>query len=209
MLFAGLPLLTNAQEKYRYETNSSGLCSASIDLFKDNRYIFERGCEEGSRMNYGYWELNKDTLTLVPLNNKLFDVIDTIVSIGDDTVIRSIKILDKHGIDISEKVWISFRTGDKELGSMEANELPIPFEKDEGGKIGLLTLERLFGQKLEFPLTAADRYLVKLTISEDYIYSAYSHWYDIGIAKFRRVNNMFISIPREDEQVLYFIRSNR
>ena len=207
--FFVFPFVVKGQEKYLYINAQGSLCNSSFYLFNDKKYVFERGCEQYSFMNYGNWQLRNDTLTLTQLDNKSFDIVDTIMFSGSDpTAPLKIMVLDKNAVDITEDVWVCLRSdGVEDIYLYEIPDL-TKLTNRQGGKIAIRTLERLVGRDIEFPVTDATNYTVKLAVSREYIHNEYSQWFDLGVRQFVRINGMFISIPKgEDKDPLQYLRS--
>lgn len=202
-----LPLTTYAQVTMKYEARISDECSETFQLYDEDRsFVFLRRCNERSEMCFGRWGENNDTLTLNPYVNSAIPVFDNVTSTGNDRDAITLKILDKNGVDMSDKVWASVRPpGRAGVPFTHGPDMTNIVMRVEG-VISLFSLERLFDRVIEFPVTEASDYVVKLRISRDQIADAEAVWYDMGMVRYRVTDSAFISIPENGAAATHFRR---
>ena len=196
-----------AQKMVRYRAIISEDCSEAIWLSDATRqFVFDRNCDGISEMCFGTWGLKDDTLILNPFVNTAVGVIDTVMASGDDKERIALKVLDKNGEDMSEKVWACVRPEGRAsvffTSAPDGGKAVMRLE----GKIALFTLEKLFNRTIEFPITEASDYTVKLKFTQEYIPDGESTWLDIGMVKLVKINDQFMTVTEDKELALYFTR---
>ncbi len=160
-----------------YITNyGSGLCNASIILFNDGTYRHESGCESSSYISYGKWTVKNDTVNFKPLNNRTFKVIDSIIAMQTPKDSISVTILDKNGINITNKISIGLHVPGIGIYLFEPDKTDTKkvVYKRSTGKIYLWTLSRIFQQDFEIPTDTANNFIIKLNFSTEWIYNSNS-----------------------------------
>ncbi len=202
-----LPVVVRSQNAMRYEARINDECSETFQLYDDDRtFVFVRRCDQVSMMCFGQWGERNDTLTLNSYVNTAIPVFDNVTSSGNDREAITLKVLDRNGKDMSDKVWASVRPPGK-------SGVPFTMGPDMSnivmrieGVISLFSLERLFGRIFEFPVTEASDYVVKLKITKEQIADAEAEWYDMGMVRYRVTDSAFISIPEGKGPATHFKR---
>jgi hypothetical protein len=166
-----------APEVYEADYNN-GLCSGTIVLYADNNFYYEHGCEASSHVSFGKWIKKKDTVRLESVNPKTFPVIKLVeaTTVPGDSV--WLTILDKDGKNMTAQVSTGLDVAGRGsyIFSLDSSGSKKFVYKRSGGKIVFRTLNKLFGQRLEIPIDAANNFVITLNLSSNWINSTHADW---------------------------------
>lgn len=190
-----------AQEKKIFDTyhteSNGGLCTQSVRLFTDSTYCYEAGCEASSRFSTGRWKMKKDTVLFFPVQPAGYRVIDTVIAGNTSEKKITVSVLDKAGINITARVVAQHYVKDIGLYDMPTDSALLSRSdvRRRNGAIVLKPLQRLFQQRLLIPVDSVhNQYTIRLNLSAQWNFQAYSTWTDLGGFKLLKRKGQLVSI---------------
>jgi len=103
---------------------ADGLCSYSVTLYPDSTFFKESGCEGNSRIHFGKYEENKDSIILNPLDDILYWFGWEIKKAKSNDSIK-VQIIDSESNPLKDFRFLVYETKDSLI-----NELKNEFKKD-------------------------------------------------------------------------------
>ncbi|WP_276134851.1 hypothetical protein [Polluticoccus soli] len=180
LLFLSQIALAQKPRALRYYSSPRfGLCTGTIDIYNDNSYAYESGCEETSHISFGKWRLSNDTVYFTPFNNKTFKLIDTVITSdkGDDSV--SVVVFDKYNVNVTHKIDLqNLLLGDPRLLDDRFSDTSYVTQQfpQDADSIVLFSLERIFEQNFRYVVGNNKKFIVKLNIPSEWLMHPTSDW---------------------------------
>lgn len=177
----GVELTAQEPKVYRCFCEQSGLCSSSLVLYSDSSYVFEHGCEASSHLSFGSWRQNKDSIYFTQQQREKIQVIKSVQSsvIPSDSI--WVMLLDKDGINISEKISVGLDVKNRGsyLMSPDSSGSKL-FVYKRKGYLTLRTLNKLLNQRITIPIDSANNFIITLNLSSNWIWSKHADWSATG-----------------------------
>lgn len=191
----------HAQEKKAYTAyyaeSIGGLCTQTFRLFTDSTYCYEAGCEASSRFSTGRWKMRKDTVLFFPVQPAGYRVIDTVIAGNTSGKKITVSVLDKAGVNITGRVVAQHYVKDIGFYDMPTDSALLTRSdvRRRNGAIVLKPLQRLFQQRLLIPVDSVhNQYTIRLNLSAQWNFQAYSAWTDLGGFKLLKRKDQLVSI---------------
>lgn len=155
-----------------------GLCNQTMLVFKNKTFATESGCEASSHAMFGTWRQVRDTMWFYPANRDSLDVIKNIDSNVTIDSFFSVKILDKDGKNITEKIKIVLKLKNKDIARLKWDSLSRSATciKKDSAVISLRSLSYLLGKKLVLTPQKANNFTITLNLSGDLLISDHADW---------------------------------
>lgn len=186
----------NAFEAYHAAFNAV-LCTQSVKLFSDSTYSYETGCEASSHFSTGRWKMKKDTVLFFPVQPAGYRVIDTVIAGNTAGKKITVSVLDKAGVNITGRVVAQHYVKDIGFYDMPTDSALLTRSdvRRRNGAIVLKPLQRLFQQRLLIPVDSVhNQYTIRLNLSAQWNFQAYSAWTDLGGFKLLKRKDQLVSI---------------
>lgn len=154
-----------------------GLCSSTFKLFPDSLYTHENGCEASSRFSIGRWKYLNDTILFSPFDKSNFTLIKNITQDLDSLKILRVVILDKNGVNITEKIGIVQLEEDTQY-SLTLDSLGIT-RTDYIRNDGVLLISQFykpFGDDAKIHIDRYNKIVITLNLTKELLQSSQSDW---------------------------------
>lgn len=203
--FLSLVLYSQPPEVYLAAANSSS-CTSSIILYPNATYFFSSGCEASPLISFGKWVAKKDSIRLESIDPKTFPVIKSIEAnhIAGDSI--WITVLDKDGVNITAKISIGLEVSGRGsyLFSSDSTGTQKFVYKRAGGKIVLRTLQKLFSRNIEVPIDTANKFIITLNLSGNWMNSTHPGWGGFGsFALLKSKDDLLTATPHFPQPVTF------
>ncbi|GAA4737271.1 hypothetical protein [Flavisolibacter ginsenosidimutans] len=206
LLFTSCAFFAQAQPHETYTAKqSSTACTSTLKLYTDGTYAYQTGCEASPQLSFGKWTREKDLIKFTPVNPKTFAVVKSIeaATVPGDSI--WLTVLDKDGANISAKISVGLELsgrGSYLFGNDASGTKKFVYRRS-GGRIVFRTLNKLFGQRIEFPTDTANNFVVTLNLSADWIASTHPQWNYTSLPLLQKKDGVLMTRAKANEQLVF------
>lgn len=199
-------LISFSQQHVSYEwylrESNGGLCNESLLLFNDHTYCSESGCEASSHFTFGSWSEKAGVIKLSQVDLKNYSFVVKIEKYRTDDKRIIVKVLDKDGVNISNKFEIGQfveRVGTYNFKFDTIKNNLFEFKRNAKSVLLLKTFAKTFNTKIEIPVDTFNYFVVTLNISKYWNFSRNSDWSNIETMYLKRNGEKLSAIIPKDK----------
>ncbi len=181
-------------------------CTSNLKLLNDNSYIYENSCGGTYSVAYGNYVQKSDSIYFFPFDKEKFNPIKTVESKEPVSNILIVKIFDKYGKNISDKLQLIVLDDKRiELLIYDASQSALVGENYPGGKMIFYTLNVYYDHHYEIITDGKSYYTFYLNVPVDYLNET-TKWIETGEFHMTRMADKISSSKQQYFEGLEFMR---